>query len=187
MLVNTYPFAKINYELPPEELVVNLINADNGTDFCKDRLLFGLPVVVRNAKHNTKITVNPSTKNHLSGSTTVRYNRIDISTVAIGKSTLFQIDAETKLSDLIPAINLRYKLKLTTADYLDITLPVVLNVPNDTATVDLVVPNTSLVFVNKLTLTIERAMDVALGSVITSPLLHGLTYTKPLLNHLIDY
>ena len=191
MIINSYPFVKLDYTLPPEQLVVNLINNDNGTEFTPNMLVFGIPVLLYKGKHNSKVKVSAAAKSRFTGSTFLTYNRVDLEDVAIGKSTLFDVDARTqkKISDLIPAIDARYSLKLTPADYVDGPLPAITDEVVGQETVELVAANTSLIFINKLILQIELAGQIMLIKIIKNIYLSGLKYIEPVLPALIadDY
>ena len=187
MIANSYPFVKLNYTLPPEQLVIDLINNDNGTQFKVGQIIFGIPRLVYNCRHNTSVKVTASKESYWSGSTILHYNRIDIDDVAHGKSKEFEITTETKLSDLMPAINSRYHLKLNDTDYIDVPLPLFRNIPNEEYPVILEVSDVSLVFIEKLILKVSKAGQLILSIVLKNTILDGLIYTKPQLHPLIDY
>lgn len=187
MYINSIPFTKIDYTLSPEQLVINLINNDNGTTFKLKELIFGIPVLTENTKHNSKVLVSAAKDSYFTGQTTLRYNRVDISSLAIGKSIVFGIEDEVRLSDIIAAINTRFNIALTPVDYIDALLPEIGVEPNERYDIDLVMADTSLVFINKLTLKVEVANQILLSVVLFNPVLNGLVYTKPPLHALIDY
>ena len=185
MIANSYPFIKLDYTLPPEQLVIDLINNDNGTNFIPGQILFSTPKLIYNARHNTSVIVTASKDSYWTGTTKLHYNRIDIKDVTTGKSKVFKITTENNLSDLIPAIDARFKLKLTDADYIYVPLPLA-NDPEGLF-VELEAAPTSLIFIERLTLKIDRLGQALLSVILKNFKLNGLIYTKPLLPILIDY
>jgi hypothetical protein len=153
--INDVPLVPLDFTKAPEQLVIDMINNDNGTTLTTDQLTFGIPEL-SNGKHNSKVLVRATENSKLKGSALIQYNRIDIGKIPNGRSTIFPVTTEIKLSDLVPVINIAYDLRLTPADYIDIALPSFSNIPNEKLTVDLVAANTSLIFINKLTLTVEH-------------------------------
>lgn len=176
MIPNSTPTLDLDYTKIPEQLVVDIINRDNGTSLKTDQLTFGKPELTLTGRYNSKVKATAVVKKGLKGSTVIHYNRIDIGEIPDGRSTLFKISSERTISDLIPAIDAAYKLKLTPNDYVDAQLP-----PNFDSIypVDLVAAEQSLIFVNKLTFSVERP-HIYLSDIITNVILRGLTYVKPL-------
>jgi len=186
MEVNSRPLVSIDYKKPPEELVVELINKDNGTKFTTTQISFGIPKSIR-GKHNSELVVQATKGSYFTGKVKLKYNRIDIEDIPNRQSRLFLVNGETTLADLIPAIDARFNLNLTPADYINIILPTTGNGPNEKEHFFLEAAETSLVFINKVRLEIERAGQVILSTVLKNLVLSGLVYTKPVLNSLIDY
>jgi len=187
MFINAIPFVNLDYQLPPEQLVINLINNDNGTRFKPNELVFGIPTLVQSGRHNSKVTVSPAVGSYFTGKATLRYNRVDIAELAIGKSVVFGLEDEVTLSDIIEAINNRFGIRLTSVDYINSTLPIIGNIPNEQIDIDLIMAESSLIFINKLTLKIEKAGQLILSVILHNPILNGLFYTKPPLHALINY
>jgi hypothetical protein len=174
MAINSTPTLPLDYTKKPEQLVIDIINADNGTNIKENQLSFGIPELSNNI-HNSRVVVSAKANSGLVGSTVVSYNRIDISKIPKDKPTVFHISSELDITDLVPIIDSRYSLKLTPADYVNTLLPVL-----DTlsGSVDLVAADTSLVFINKLTLTLEK-QGTTLSAAINNVILRGLTYVLP--------
>ena len=177
MIINSIPLVKLDYKKTPSQLVIDLINNDNGTDFKDGELSFGKPELI-NKRHNSKVQVTPSSKSRYKGKATLKYNRIDIGQIPGERSKTFNVILEKTIADLIPAIDERYDLKLTVNDYLNGPLPEFSGIPNEVLTVDLEANPLSLVFINKLPLSLE-AGAIQLKRVITKLLLSGLSYTAP--------
>jgi hypothetical protein len=182
-VVNSIPFYPVDLTKTPEQLVVDLINTDNGTSFNPGQLVFGAPTLNPvNSRRNSKVRITAADKSYFTGSTIINYNRIDFDAITYGKSRVFQINTatQTKISDLIPAIDERFSLRLTPNDYIDGPIPVIGNLPNEEDALDLVAAPQSLVFINKLTLQVERLGGLLLSSMFNSRILNGLNYTVPL-------
>ena len=77
---------------------------------------------------------------------------IDIEDIPHRQSRLFLVNGETTLADLIPAIDARFNLNLTPADYINIVLPTTGNGPHEKEHFFLEAAETSLVFINKVRL-----------------------------------
>ena len=177
MALNTIPMVPLDLTKPPDQLIIDLINKDNGTDLKIGELTFGVPVLASlNSKHNSKVKATATTKSFYSGSVNLHYNRIDISKVIKNLSTRFDITTEQTISDLITAIDARYSLKLTPNDYVDGPLPGFSGTdPNELENFELVANPLSLVYINKLLLSVDRS-SVILGTILIHLYLDGLTY-----------
>jgi hypothetical protein len=186
MVINSTPFVHLDYTKKPEDLVTELINVDNGTSLSSNQIVFGIPELSEGT-HNSKVVVSAAEDSYFTGSVQLSYNRVDIGDIPNGRSTVFLTTTEQYISDLIAAIDERYNLKLTPLDYVNALLPTIGNVPNEEDSFDLVAANTSLVFINKLTLQIERAGGLLLSNVLRNILLNGLVYNPPVLHDLLVY
>jgi len=189
MIINSIPLlVKIDFTLPPEDLVVELINHDNGTDFKSKQLIFGIPELLSKGRHNSSVKVSASEKGYFSGSTILKYNRVDIKAVTFNKSTEFELTTQKTIAEIIPLINARYSLRLTSADYIDGPLPTISPITNNDVSFDLVAAPTSLVFIGKMILKVQLGDLIQLNTIIKSYVLHGLVYSKPVppLPQLID-
>lgn len=184
MAVNDIPTVVLDYTKPPEQLVVDIINNDNGTSLTPDMVTFGTPVLLDGSgKYNSQVVATATDKSIYRGSTTISYNRIDIGDIPAGRPTIFPVFQEVNISDLIPKIDEAFNLALTPADYIDALLPTFLdNIPNEEKPFDLFAAPTSLIFLNKLTLRVHRpAINLLLA--IPNVILSGLTYTPPPQHH----
>lgn len=178
MFINSIPMVPLDYTKPPEDLLVDIINVDNGTTLVSKDLVFGVPEL-SNSKHNSSLVITASKATKLKGSTTIFYNRVDIADIPDGRSTLFLVDqSQTMMADLIPQINAAYNLNLTSRDYINTTIPKFNKTAKSTETVELVMANTSLIFLNKLTLTLELSA-ISLTELLINTILDGLYYTLP--------
>lgn len=164
----TDSFSVIDYTQLPNQIILDLINADNGTAFTPSMLMFGLPTVMPDGSlRNTQLKASAIPESGLRGDATFYYNRIDINTrIADGVSKQFYIGTALTWKDLIPQINFRFGINLTIDDFIDGAL----NIPNDqTQDAVLQIAATSLVYLGQLTLSLIGASSsgIPLSSVIT--------------------
>lgn len=146
----------IDYTEESEQVLIDLINHYNTTQFTTGQLLFGMPAVNSDdPDHNTSLIVYAKKYSGYKGQITMKYQRLDINQqVGADESTVFQRGTATMLSELIGAVNTQLGIKLDTDDFLDAPL----NIPSDSTVTtfqqDLVILDYSLLYVGKLTMTI---------------------------------
>lgn len=117
-----------DFTKPPEDVVIDLINFDNGTAFTPSTLLVvNDPLAVPKAPpafRNTEILVRPTAATKKYGAARLWYNRILLSDVPRTRSIIFAAPTRaTMISDVIPLINERYGINLTSKDYINASLP----------------------------------------------------------------
>lgn len=163
----------------PAEIIIDLINFDNGTSLPPDGLTFGVPTVLSEGTHNTTVVATAVADSYYEGSVTLTYNRIDLNEVPGIRSKQFVMGTAVNISDLIPQINEAYQLNLQLADFIDGPLPTLpLSGSNPEVAFELIAGPESLIFHNRVTLSAFRP-NVALSSVITKTVLSGLVYRQP--------
>lgn len=174
-------FLHSDFTKAPAEIVIDLINFDNGTDLQPNELTFGLPQPITGS-HNTALEVTgvPGVSRY-EGSADITYNRVDLATVPGVRETGFGIflDDATSISDIVVEISERYQINLTPDDYIDGPLPDVSN--TDTLVnvpFQLVANPKSLIFIGEATLHVFRK-NVLLRDVIRVTALNGLVYRQP--------
>ncbi len=169
-----------NYNQLPRKILVDLINADNGSALTTGVVTFGNPSVITGlGGRNTAVVVSAAGGSGYSGNVTVNYKRIDIATVPGSRSLQFQAGDAVNVSDLIDEINAAYGILLQAEDYVDAALPTFDGVtPHEVQYFDLVAAANSLIWTGTLTLTLN-GNDVPLSNVVTVLDLNGLTYTAP--------
>lgn len=160
-----------DFTKPPEDVVIDLINFDNGTAFTKDTLLVvGAPVAIPKAPptfRNTTITVRPTASTKKFGTAQLWYNRIDLATVPGTRSVLFDVDkTATMLSDLVPLINERYHINLTPEDYINAPLPPLTSAPSP---VNIQAAPGSLVYIGVLNVNVEIGANGGIPIVTVAP------------------
>lgn len=163
----------------PEQIIVDLINHDNGTALTTDLLAFGLPSVLAVGPHNTKVTTTAKPGSVYVGSVDISYNRVDLATIPGARSVVFPQTPALKISDIVEALNTRYQLNLTPVDYVDADLPVFTDtVPHSELPFTLQAGVDSLIFIGSVVLRILRS-DILLSDVIINRSLNGLVYNQP--------
>lgn len=131
-----------DYTKLPEQILLDLINNDNGTSFELGQLVFQAPTVRANddgePAHNNRLTtirVAAAEGSGYANYVDMKYRRIHFRDVfelsnpdnAIEfpiASIPFDLAENTRLVDLIPTINQRYGLNLQATDFWDRALPV---------------------------------------------------------------
>lgn len=168
----------INFTQTPAQILLTLVNESQNpvTNITAAQVSFGTPAANDTAgTGDTKLTVTATAAYApVTGSVVVTYNRVDIATVPGTESTVFEITTETKVSDLIPEINSRYGINLTTSEYTEADLPAA--TPTGAA-FNLVIKAGSLVYTGTLALSLKQP-EVPLADVITNTDLDGLTFTN---------
>lgn len=167
----------------PRQILVDQINNDNTVNnaaLTPAMLTFGVPAAATGASpaRNTDLTLTAVAGSGYTGSVTVHYNRVDISTVPGTRSTTFPKGTAANISDLVPSINAAYGINLQAEDYVDGALPTFTGTPNETHDFNLVAAANSLIWINQVTLTVH-GNDIPLDQVVTNQTLNGLTYTQP--------
>lgn len=144
----------------PQQIIVDMLNAANGTFLKPEQLIFGIPQVNNDpgAKRNTKLVISGVAEQGVEGSIEIQYNRVHIDTVPGVRSRTFERGARKDLSELVPLINGRYAINLTAEEYIDAPLPA-------TLVGELPMLATSLVFTG----TLNYALDTEDAGSLPSP------------------
>jgi hypothetical protein len=164
----------------PEEILVDLINADNGTAFSVTQLYFGLPRVLPVGENrNTTLDIFANEGSGYAGAVNVRYNRVSLSVVPGNRSRNFDVGNALSLRDLVARINERYGIRLTQRDYVNVAIPVMQ--PGERTAITLQAGADSLVYQGNtvLTLVSDIGNAIYLNSVVTDTELDTLNYTAP--------
>jgi len=108
-----------NFTKLPDEILIDMINADNGTQFKVGDLAFGIPSPIQgNVKRNTALEVYAGVESQFAGSVKINYNRLPLD-YKIQGDLEFAVDDARRTRDLVPAINRRFGINLTPDDYVD--------------------------------------------------------------------
>lgn len=164
----------------PDEVVFDLINEQNGTALDNTMVTLGTPV--REAgigvSYNTNILVTALENSDYAGSVVLGYNRLDVQGFLYGETLTLPKDEATSFADLIPLINERLGINLTTDDYIDGAIGAWHNTPNETKPLILKMKPNSKVFIGELSFTVALG-EIPLSDVIVQKLLLGLVYQPP--------
>lgn len=170
----------IDFSMTPQQIVVTMINNDNGSSLSPDSLLFGIPQVVDigvvTTKHyNTSLLLTGKPGSRYAGSErTVYYNRINLSIINAVHNVVFTPTNLNNISDLLPAINAEYKIDITKEDIIDAPLPLFTGTdPMLQLPVVLVAAPESLLFIGTTTFMVDRPgitlADIIKNQYLTDP------------------
>lgn len=117
-----------DFKKAPEAILVDLINADNGTSLKPGDLEFGFPtaktVVNPLTDKNTQITAHALRSSGRSGNVTYSYDRVSLSDIQLTQSNVFYIPQSIQyVHEIIDLINQRFGVNLTRKDYRDEKFP----------------------------------------------------------------
>ena len=106
-----------------KSVILSVVNQMENTSITVDDVDFGIPQRANGTLpvRNTKIVLSPKQSSGYYGNKTIWYNRIHIS--ELGPITV-QKGTATSMWGLIPAINAKYGIYLSTTDIIDAALPV---------------------------------------------------------------
>ena len=117
----------LDIQRPAIEILMEQINVENNTELLASDFLFSAPspATLVYSDVNTQLTLTPKVTSGYFGSRTIYYKRMDINQILSNEQVEILITTETLLSEIIPQINTKYGINLTTDDYIDNALPVV--------------------------------------------------------------
>ncbi len=109
---------------PGRELVIDLINHDNGLEFTPADLLLAAPApTAEGASRNTSVVVTGTGTTRYVGPQTVTYNRIDLAEYLGRWISSIEIIDGGGFADVLDAINAAFDLSLTLVDIQPDTIP----------------------------------------------------------------
>lgn len=113
------------YDKDNKAILLDLINKTNNTFFKEEDFTFGDPEVYSgiNVNINTQIKLIPNPGTGWYGTTTVFYSRMDLNKILSSKPFGYNPQVETKLSELLPALNESFGIKLKVEDIIDTDIP----------------------------------------------------------------
>ena len=140
---------------PSNELVVDLINADNGSNFAYDELVLSPPVQndIVNYNRNTSVIVTASNLFQFDGSQTFYYNRVDFSDLFEGLSIVLGGQGLSDISGLLPELNATFGLGLTMTDLQSQPFP---SNPTWPLTLTIVASPTSYAYTGQFSVTVQN-------------------------------
>lgn len=158
----------------PVEILVDLINHDNGTQLVSTNLEFDFPRPYIGVR-NSSIVLRGAAGSSLSGEVELYYNRINLNDMVGAGNRIFALPpGASSIRDLFAQMNTRYGVRLTNGDIVDTLLDVTAGVH----TVTVQAHPDSLVYVGQLTLTTTKVLD--LSDAVPIPVLTGFTYLQAL-------
>jgi hypothetical protein len=170
-----------NYNQPSQQILLDLVNDTNTQNgsllspLTTEQVDIGGPVVlVGDDAGNTSVSLTAIAGSGYSDSVTVKYNRIEMSSIPGALSTVFSRNGSTTLSGLLTEINTRYGLQITQDDIVDATINLNPLLPNGTESMGLTASSTALVWLGQLPITIQNDL-VPLDQVVLTVNLGGLT------------
>lgn len=163
-------------------IITDLINFDNpDLQLPADMVDYSNPIPMTGNYRNTDLTVTPRPGSGYTGSTNVFYDRLDITAFALTvngmEDIVFDALEHSRLSHLIPQLNLLLGINLTDADYVDIDLPSFNDIPNEELSVTVAIRPSSLIYIGNLTIKI-KANPIMLNEVVAITYLTGLQYPE---------
>ena len=104
-----------DYSKLPLDIVLDLINHDNGTSLSTSKITLGVPVVVENKRVSIEVTA--ITGSGYRGSQTLHYNRVPLSALTDLEETQTTVIADvTSYQEIIQKFNEKYGVNLTIDD-----------------------------------------------------------------------
>lgn len=170
----------------PEEILVDLINKDNpGAALTTAAVSFKIPSrLPEGSARNTEVVVYAKRGSGMRGEVRVWYNRLDIAKVIhdVEESPVIELGTAARVRDLIPEINERFGINLTSDDYIDASLPASANEPGtNTYPFTFQMKSESLPYFGEVAFTVRtnEPVGIWLNTVITDRVLNIFTYTPP--------
>jgi hypothetical protein len=160
----------IDYTQSPQEILTAMINRENGTTLLAEQLVFGLPQVSIGPT-NTTVTCSGAAGSGFTGTVTLNYNRIAMSSVPGTRTKTFTAGNAVLISALLPLINELYAINLRSSDILDGPLPLFEGLtPGEVKPFTLTVTTSCLVYQGSVNLYIRRR-DIDLPTVVSATVL----------------
>lgn len=115
----------LDIQRPAIEILMEQINVENNTELLASDFVFSAPTAATlvYSDVNTQVTITPKVTSGYFGSRTIYYKRMDINQILSNDQVEILTTTETLLSHIVPQINTKYGINLTTADYIDAPLP----------------------------------------------------------------
>lgn len=166
-----------NFLQAGEQILLDLINADNAKELPLSAVSFGAPTVVEGgAAEATSVTMSANTGSGYKGSQTFTYNRVPLSFMNVNEPDLVVETVEETIHALIPFLNSTFGIQLTEADIVD--GPIAPQQPDVNSTITITAAPGSLVFVGSVDL-VSTLPLVDLATLLTVTELDGLYAPEP--------
>lgn len=162
-----------DFKQTDEQIIMGLINNDNGTAFTAAQIIFGEAVSTGNTENDleTNMVVTAASGSGYTGSVTVKYNRVGLGFMADLAPDWVIVTDEAQSTDLIALLNEKFGINLQETDIVDEELPVLL--PDAPEQFVLQAAAESKIFAGEVSLTLAAPTE-PLSSVLTITDLDGL-------------
>lgn len=162
-----------NFLQAGEQILLDLINADNAKELPLTAVSFAAPAAVGGeaAAEATSVVVSANSGSGYKGSQTFTYNRVPMSFMNANEPDLVVETVEETIHALIPFLNSTFGIQLTEADIVD--GPIAAQEPNVNAVITITATPESLVFVGSVDL-VSTLPLVDLATLLTVTELDGL-------------
>lgn len=161
---------------PSSDLIIDLINIANSSTLDETKITFAAPTVITPGQdgHNSTSLVSSIPGSGYRGNVTVSYIRLDIGLLFANIALNLNVTTYTSTKDLLPLLNSKFGLGLTTDDIQDNPI----DKTGNPVTHTIVTKATSLAYIGQVTTTIGPDPDVGerLDTVILTTNLNGLLY-----------
>lgn len=160
-----------NFLQAPEQVLLDLINADNGKSLPLSAVTFGVPAEVTPDEIATTVVASATTGSGYKGSQTFTYNRVPLSFMNTNEPDLVIESEEASVHGLIPFLNTTFGIQLTADDIED--TPIEQQEPDVVKQLTITAKAGSLVWHGSVTLDITLPL-VDLATLLTVTTLDGL-------------
>lgn len=134
-----------------EEILIDLINFDNDTDFKVGDFMYDHPVPIEDFVRNTSMTLHGTSAGKTTGETTVTYTRLTIAALPGVERSSAYVQGKTRLSAVIPYVNAALGINLKDGDYVDEDLPSFEGAPRGSnTTINLVIVEDNPIYIGVL-------------------------------------
>jgi len=115
-----------------EEILLDLINRDNGSNYQVGDFMFDPPTVNNRPDRNTSIVVTGTKPGQVFGTAPLTYNRPDISALPGQDKLAVWVERMSESKELIPMINRVLNINLGEGDFVNEVLPSFEGLPKGT-------------------------------------------------------
>lgn len=114
-----------NFTQTDEQIILGLINNDNGTSFTPAQIIFGVAATANDAGNvlKTNLTITAATGSGYRGSQTFAYNRVPMTFMTDLDPALVLVTDELTTHDLLAYLNEHFGVNFTPADIVLANLP----------------------------------------------------------------
>lgn len=158
-----------NFNQSPEKVLIDLINAENGTNFGVGDLMFGFPAVLsEDPDHNTRVLLDPTKASQRAGWVYVNYNRVSLEDIkGSNPSSFFLVPTTTMMHQLLARLSAKWNARFGVRDLVNQEFP---DLPDlNPVTVTFTAGVDSLVYSGSSDITVQPALLIS-GTVLNATL-----------------